>query len=310
MPQIENLEEIPRRELVIFYVLDTSGSMEGEAIATLNRAIGDTLEELKKAATKNADAKLKIAVLEFNSGCRWITPTPEYIEDFVFEDLKAGGTTDVGDALKELNKKMSRKEFLESAIGQYFPVVIFMTDGASSDDYEKPLEDIKNNKWYRNAIKIGLALGNDPDVNMIAKVVGNPEAVVRTDNFAIFSKLLKMVSVTSSVIGSQSTTTTTAATGSTVVNKVLEELPPPPEKKNKNLFSYGSLMGSLMGDIDWDKESDDTDWEDEEKKDSNIVVVDPPEEDPKDLTGSSGGEIPENTMDFRNDVDGWGSDWQ
>ena len=65
-----------------------------------------------------------------------------------------------------------------------------------------------------------------------------------------------------------------------------------------------------MGDIDWDKESDDTDWEDEEKKDSNIVVVDPPEEDPKELPGSSGGAMPENTMDFRNDVDGWGIDWE
>lgn len=286
--------------MVIFYVLDTSGSMEGEAIATLNCAIAETLEELKIVAEKNADAKLKIAVLEFNSGCRWITPKPEYIEDFVFEDLKAGGTTDVGDALKELNKRMSRKEFLESAVGQYCPVVIFMTDGISSDDFEKPLENIKNNKWYRSAIKIGLALGSNPDVNMITKVVGNPEAVLQTDDFNVFPKLLRTVSVTSSVIGSKSTTTTTAISGATVVNKVIEDEGFPIKKPDSNI-----IENNVMGDIlYWDEKPDDTEWEDDEKN-SGIVVVDPPLEDTEELPGSFGGaKMPEDIM-----IDGWIEDW-
>ena len=37
-----------KRELTIFYVLDTSGSMVGTPIATLNRTMTETVEALKR----------------------------------------------------------------------------------------------------------------------------------------------------------------------------------------------------------------------------------------------------------------------
>lgn len=42
------MTETPRKNLPIFYLLDTSGSMTGEPIAILNRAMTETMEELKK----------------------------------------------------------------------------------------------------------------------------------------------------------------------------------------------------------------------------------------------------------------------
>ena len=105
MPSTGDLNEVARRELTVFYVLDTSGSMTGAPISTLNRAMEETIEVLKDQ--KNSDAKLKIAVLEFNSGCKWVQPAgPEEMEDFFWEDLEAGGLTDVGDSLKELDDKI------------------------------------------------------------------------------------------------------------------------------------------------------------------------------------------------------------
>ena len=147
MPRINNLSESPRKELHVFYVLDTSGSMEGAKISALNHAMEECTEALKTLARSNGDARMKIAVMEFNSGCKWITSNgPEDLEeDFEYEYVKAGGLTDIGAALKELNSKLSRHEFLNSMTGALMPVIIFMTDGEPTDDWRSAVENITEN---------------------------------------------------------------------------------------------------------------------------------------------------------------------
>ena len=142
MPSTDRLTESPRKELHVFYVLDTSGSMDGAKISALNHAMEECTEALKTLAKSNGDAKLKIAVMEFNSGCKWITSNgPEDLEeDFEYEYLQAGGLTDIGAALRELNNKLSRHAFLNSMTGALMPVIIFMTDGYATDDYTRALE--------------------------------------------------------------------------------------------------------------------------------------------------------------------------
>lgn len=218
MPSTSDLNEVARRELTVFYVLDTSGSMTGAPISTLNRAMEETIEVLKDQ--KNSDAKLKIAVLEFNSGCKWVQPAgPEEMEDFFWEDLEAGGLTDVGAALNELDDKLSTKAFLDSMTGAYMPIIIFMTDGYATDDYTKALDEIRKNKWFKRATKIGFAIGDDPDLKMICEVVGNSEAVVRTNDLELFAKLLRFASVTASMLVSKSRTSEEEITGAKIIQQ-------------------------------------------------------------------------------------------
>ena len=73
--------------------------------------------QLQDVAKHNGDANLKIAVMEFNTGCKWIPDNgPENMADFAWEDLKAGGLTDIGDALDELNNKMSTDVYKRQAL--------------------------------------------------------------------------------------------------------------------------------------------------------------------------------------------------
>lgn len=205
MPRIDEVGTVPRKDLHIFYVLDTSGSMADEGkIGMLNRAMEETLDALQDVAKHNGDANLKIAVMEFNTGCKWITDNgPENMADFEWEDLKAGGLTDIGDALDELDNKMSTHAWLNSMMGALMPVIIFMTDGYATDDWEKKLDKVRENRWFRRATKIGFALGNDADKKMIASVVGNSEAVIQTNDLEVFKKLIRIISVTSSMLKSQ-----------------------------------------------------------------------------------------------------------
>lgn len=224
MPNISEMPVPARRVLNVFYVLDVSGSMSGAPIATLNMAMGETIEALKNEAKGNADAILRISVLQFSTGCKWVTSNgPEELEgDFIWSDLEAGGLTDMGAALNELDKKLSRSEYLSSITGNYLPVIIFMTDGYATDDYSKALAKARQNRWFHRAAKIGFAIGDNPDVKMISEVVGNSEAVIKTDDLKLFARLIKFASVTSSMLQSKSRTTDEGVSGADIVKQALQ----------------------------------------------------------------------------------------
>lgn len=219
MPAMNELTQMPRKDLHIFYILDTSGSMEGTKISALNHAMDETIEALRTISKQNGDARLKIAVLNFNTGAEWITKNgPEYLEEhFEYEYLEAGGLTDMGAALRALNSKLSQHEFLGSMMGALMPVMIFMTDGYATDNYEDALEEIRKNRWFARGTKIGFALGEDADVKMISSIVGNSEAVIRVTDNELFRRLMRFVSVTSSMVRSQSATADTTPTGAEIL---------------------------------------------------------------------------------------------
>lgn len=222
-----------RRDLTIFYILDTSGSMEGAPIQMLNEAMGNTISALKGLNTE--DCHVKIAVLEYSSSAHWLNPVaPEYIEDFVWEDrLQAGGLTNVPAALDELDAKMSADEFLKTDNGAFMPVVIFMSDGWINDQfqltYEQALARIRDNKWFKNATKVGFALGDDADEDMVAEVVGGKESMCKCDSLAYFSEMIEKVSVTSTMLNAK--THMNNVSGGNVLDEVRrdKEEPPAPE---------------------------------------------------------------------------------
>lgn len=226
----EKLEGTVKKELHIFYVLDTSGSMLGAPIGALNDGMRSTVEELKKKDGEKAD--LKIAVMEFNSSNRWVTGGVngvENLQDFFWTDLNATGLTRLGGALRELNKSMSRNDKMKAETGNKVPVVIFMSDGEPNDDWEDALKELAENKWYRHAIKIAFALGDHADTDVLAKVVGvrkdgalvpSMEAVLQVNDLQQFSDMIQVVSVTSALAASTSQMVGTDVSGETVLGGI------------------------------------------------------------------------------------------
>ena len=141
---MNEMEPVARPLLPIFFVLDTSGSMTGQPISMLNHAMEEVINIVGNFAASNSDALLKIGVLQFSSGAKWIQPKGlEEFGDFIYNPLSAGGLTDMGAALNELDEKLSRKSFLVSTTGRCKPIIIFMTDGQPTDNWEAALKNIK-----------------------------------------------------------------------------------------------------------------------------------------------------------------------
>ncbi len=211
MPNINDTERVARKVLPIIYVLDTSGSMSGDRITSVNEAMHDTVDVLRDVSRNNPSAEIKIGVLSFDSGARWITKGGfVYLEDYFWNDLSANGLTDFGSALDELDRKLSRSGFLDSDVGYKVPVIIFMSDGYPTDDWMGALKRVNDsNKWFKVATKISIAVGDSADKEVLATIAGrngrpNHEAVISVNDTESLKKLIRVVSVTASMVGSKS----------------------------------------------------------------------------------------------------------
>ena len=200
----EGAVEVSRRTMTLFFVVDASGSMDGAKMGTLNSAIEEVIPEIRKISAENADAAIKIAVLEFSSGTRWITPAPMDAEDFTWSFLTADGLTDFGAACKQLNEKLSRKAFMSDVAGSFAPAIFLLSDGEPTDEYSSELSKLMENNWFKKAIKVAVAIGEDANKAVLAEFTGNKEAVLTVHTPEALTKMIRFASVTASQIGSKS----------------------------------------------------------------------------------------------------------
>jgi len=197
--------EIPRRTMVLFFVIDTSGSMGGSKIGAVNTAIEEVIPAIKEVSDENADAQIKIAALEFSSGARWITANgPIEADQFRWNYLNAEGVTDFGAACKTLNEKLSTKAFMQEATGSFAPAIFLLSDGEPTDDWARELATLKQNNWFKAAVKVAVAIGDDANKDVLKEFTGFMEAVLETHKAADLKKMIKFVSVTASQVASKS----------------------------------------------------------------------------------------------------------
>lgn len=204
MSNLTDRAPIARRTMVLFFIFDTSYSMDGNKIGALNQAIHEVIPMLGDISANNADAEIKIAALKFSSGCEWVFDEPKPADEFIWTDKKTDGMTDLGAACIELNKKLSRKKFLNEVKGSYEPVLILLSDGYPTDDYENGLKKLEQNKWYKAALKFAIAIGNDADKNTLEKFTKSKEAVITVHNVHALKTMIRVVSVNTSEFASKS----------------------------------------------------------------------------------------------------------
>ncbi len=224
MSLIGETEGVPRRTMTLFFLVDTSGSMIGDKIDAVNDAISNVLPMIDDISKTNPDAEIKVAALEFASNVNWIYDEPKSTGDFTWMDVQAGGGTALGVACEELKRKLSRSGFMQSASGSYAPAIILLSDGVPTDDYTLGLSQLKSNNWFKNGIKIAIAIGDDADQDALADFTGSSEAVFTVHNVDALKYLIRLVAVTSSKVASNSASANSSSKQSTVVSTINENL--------------------------------------------------------------------------------------
>lgn len=161
------------RPLHFFWIADCSGSMDYNGkIQALNHAIREAIPHMQQVAGENPNAQVLVRALSFSSGAKWHVSQPTPIENFRWEDLKAGGTTDMGKALGMLAEQISPEYMPARALP---PVLVLVSDGQPTDNFDKGLTALLDQPWGKKAVRIAIAIGDDADMDILQRFIGHPE---------------------------------------------------------------------------------------------------------------------------------------
>lgn len=167
----------PRHSVVLIFVIDTSGSMDGSKMNAVNTALKELMAELPAMGT--ADTEIKVAILTFSFDCRWLTPAPVKPSEFPSKPIEADGITNLGTACAELDKRMSRHDLLASSSTPLAPVLVLLTDGEPTNDYMTELQKLRRNEWYVAASKFAIPIGVCTDPESMAAFTGDKKTVLK-----------------------------------------------------------------------------------------------------------------------------------
>jgi uncharacterized protein YegL len=177
MPNIEAefaMNPDPRCACVL--LLDTSGSMAGEPLIALNKGLQSFQEDLQEDPL--AKRRVEVAIVTFGNG------GVQKVQDFVTADqfaapqLKAGGTTPMGEAINTaLDLVTERKtQYKSNGIAYYQPWVFMITDGAPNPDspWRSAAERIKGDVSSKALAFFGVGVA-DADMEILTKIT--PRAI-------------------------------------------------------------------------------------------------------------------------------------
>ncbi len=129
----EELSAPNEPHLACVLLLDTSGSMAGAPITSLNNAVNQFKEQVCKDPTSRK--RIDIAIIEFNTDVKVVQEfTP--ISKMEFVDLTANGGTSMGKGINAAIDKVIERNQLYAKMGTpcYKPWIFMITDGAPTDD--------------------------------------------------------------------------------------------------------------------------------------------------------------------------------
>jgi uncharacterized protein YegL len=210
-----------RRSLRFLVLVDVSGSMAGDKIQTVNRAMRECIPEMRKNNQDNPFAEMFVEVITFSTGAVWHVPRTS-VEQLAWKDLGANGVTDLGAALDLVTEALDLQNMGKRNLP---PVLLLLSDGQPTDDWELALRRFEATAWGKpgRTVRIAVAIGEGADKGVLARFTGNPETVLNADRAATLVQLIKWASI--SVTKSHSTSMATTGAGGAPAPA---PLPPPP----------------------------------------------------------------------------------
>lgn len=176
-------------------IVVTSKSNDEEYCEEIKDALCEFIIQLREKEEASADVKIKMATYFFDDEVTGSFDELKPLEEITSDDFDyietQKSTFDLAKVLDKLNVKLSRKSLFTDKIGYKYPIILFFIDGKNKYEYTG-LQNIKNNKWFQNSIKVAI-LANEyskTTLDIFTEVVGDLEGVF---NIADISHLLDFI---------------------------------------------------------------------------------------------------------------------
>ncbi len=133
----------PEQRTPLVLLLDTSGSMSGEKINALNRAIVRFKNEVEN--NHRASLSVEVAIITFGGSVQLIQDFVT-IDNFSPRQLTANGGTPMGQAIDSALDLLSRRKavYKQNGIAYCRPWILMITDGEPTDSWQTAAQKVKN----------------------------------------------------------------------------------------------------------------------------------------------------------------------
>ena len=163
------------RPLPVIIMADTSGSMSIDGkIDSLNQSLRDMIKSFSEESRNRAE--INVSIITFGGEAKVhlkLTPAHE-IEQI--QELNATGGTPLGQACMLAKELIEDKETIPSRA--YRPVIILLSDGHPTDDYNTAFNELINSDRGQKATRFALSIGADADDSVLSEFNNDIEAPV------------------------------------------------------------------------------------------------------------------------------------
>lgn len=183
---------LTQRALHFFIVADCSGSMAVDGkIQALNHAVRETIPHLVDVTSGNPHANLLVRAIGFATGAWWHVERPTAVDALLWDDLTAGGYSDLGAALALLSAELEESRMPDRALP---PAILLISDGMPTDEYQTELAHLLSTTWGARSVRLAVGIGREFDEDVLQRFIGpgatapltatNPEQIVRSIRWA------------------------------------------------------------------------------------------------------------------------------
>lgn len=189
---IENFSAPQARALPVFLLLDRSGSMEGEKIETLNKAVNDMVGALSREDA--TEVNIEVCAISFGAGGATVDIPLTPVGSIQSANFVASGNTPMGDALTTAKAIIEDKEQIPSK--GFRPTVVLVSDGEPNDEWEAPMDAFINTGRTAKCDRFALAIGTSQDDPVLNRFVeGTETKVFLAEDASKISKFFRFVTM-------------------------------------------------------------------------------------------------------------------
>ena len=146
----------------LVWILDSSNSMKAKGkINSINMVIRETIPLIYDLSNAYKSHNFFIRALAFSTDAHWIDQKFKKIQDYSWNDLEAGGRSDLGASFKKIREIWSSESQKSTDSNAY--IFVLITDGYPTDDWHGPLQNLISNQTFIESYKIAITIPDTED---------------------------------------------------------------------------------------------------------------------------------------------------